>query len=443
VDTTTLVPPGDVSLRWSSDGRTLYSALLDPTQPILTLVVSKTSDPFGPGNFVPVYRVSHVDQPDMEILGSPKGDHILVGANFMTQNDGKDPVSPGTASVVVIGQLNASHSSSRVEPIERRTISGQNYATRIATHPSGKVYALFYSPRPSKDSDAFVREDVVVVRDDSGGTGSTPFAALRDLPVADSSSACNGHDGRPGIRVVACRLVPWNALADTAFGQQRRVSANLSIAVDPEQAKTVWISWADSTDTNHYLLHVRRSLDAGATWSGDLLTIPNATNPALAVGSGGRTAFLFQQFEGPTTNRRWVTRVHVSRDGFATKRTYVLSTALADSLRATFNPYIGDYIELRAAGSTFYGVFSANNRPDSLNFPNGVSYQRNADFFGHFLLNARGDATIGYSIDPFFFSIGPNEHPSCVALRASLASAQPDAAATTLARMATIGCDAP
>jgi len=80
-------------------------------------------------------------------------------------------------------------------------------------------------------------------------------------------------------------------------------------------------------------------------------------------------------------------------------------------------PFIGDYIELRAVGQNFYGVFSAANTPDSLNFPNGVTFGRNADFAKHLLRNAHGGLTIGVSIDPFFFMVGPNENRSCNALR--------------------------
>jgi len=70
-----------------------------------------------------------------------------------------------------------------------------------------------------------------------------------------------------------------------------------------------------------------------------------------------------------------------------------------------FQPYIGDYIRIVSVASDFYGVFSANNQPDSSNFPNGVKYQRNADFSSGTLLSNDGVTPVAASIDPFFFRI--------------------------------------
>ncbi len=68
-------------------------------------------------------------------------------------------------------------------------------------------------------------------------------------------------------------------------------------------------------------------------------------------------------------------------------------------------PYLGDYIYLQAVGEDFYGVFSANNTPDHANFPNGVVYQRNANFATHTLLNVDDVTPVAISIDPFFFKV--------------------------------------
>jgi hypothetical protein len=96
-----------------------------------------------------------------------------------------------------------------------------------------------------------------------------------------------------------------------------------------------------------------------------------------------------------------------------------MATTPADNPKPILQPYIGDYLELRAVGNMFFGVFSASNIPSNANFPNGVTYNRNADFSTHLLKNQHGGDTIGYSIDPFFFSVGPKENPACPALRAA------------------------
>jgi hypothetical protein len=58
-----------------------------------------------------------------------------------------------------------------------------------------------------------------------------------------------------------------------------------------------------------------------------------------------------------------------------------------------------------AVGQTFFGIFSANNTPDMANFPNGVIYQRNANFITHTLLDVNNLSPVHVSIDPFFFKI--------------------------------------
>jgi hypothetical protein len=417
VDAATMLPPGDVSLSWSDDGKALYAALLWPFTP-LTLQVYQTSDPFAADDFVRLYRIKDVDQPDIESVSVKGKPFVFVVADYFDADTGKNPLSKGTAVVIATQPGSASPADTQPIPVEQRKIFGRNYAIRVAAHSSGTVYALFYSPRKSKPKDPFVIEDLVVVRDDSAGAGKTPFTALRDLPAHQTANPCNGRDGLPGFRIARCAIVPYPDFNNVAsFGNERRVSANLSIAVDPERASNLWVSWADSVDANHYTLHVRRSLDAGQTWTQDLLTIPNATNPALAVASSGNAGFLFQQLQGTGKKQRWVTQLLTSSDGFKTRRSYTLATVPSNVPLPIIQPYIGDYIELRAVGQNFYGVFSASNTPDTLNFPNGVTFEGNVDLTRHLLLNARGGTTIGVSIDPFFFMVGPKENASCPSLR--------------------------
>jgi len=101
---------------------------------------------------------------------------------------------------------------------------------------------------------------------------------------------------------------------------------------------------------------------------------------------------------------RWVTRLERSRDGFATHQDVVLADVPATTPVFQFLPYLGDYNGLLARGDVFLGIFSANNAPDSANFPQGVVYQRRVDFPTHRLLDGSGVA-VAVSIDPFFFSV--------------------------------------
>jgi len=60
---------------------------------------------------------------------------------------------------------------------------------------------------------------------------------------------------------------------------------------------------------------------------------------------------------------------------------------------------------LTSLGKDFYGVFSANNTPRKGNFPNGVVYQRNANWTSNTLLDVDNRSPVHPSIDPFFLKV--------------------------------------
>ena len=151
-------------------------------------------------------------------------------------------------------------------------------------------------------------------------------------------------------------------------------------------------------------MHVRRSIDRGATWSNDLRTLPNTTNPSLAVADDGTVGLLYQQLTGTGSASRWVNRFEQSRDGFATHKDLVLATVPANTPAFQFLPYLGDYNMLLTRGNEFLGIFSAANTPDPANFPSGVVFQRRVNQATHQLLDASG-SPVDVSIDPFFFSV--------------------------------------
>jgi hypothetical protein len=256
------------------------------------------------------------------------------------------------------------------------------------------------------DASQFPIYHVVIVRDDAFGTGNPPFAALTDP-----------SDGQPGRFVAQNRITPFLPPRGQPgpLGQER-IGSHLSITVDPRanQSGTVYIAWADlvvAPPANpSYTLHLRRSLDRGSTWSDDLLTIPNALNPALAVNADGKLGYLCQQLTGPVTlgivtrTNRWETHLRRSIDG-TTWDDLVLATVPTDTPPANGLPYLGDYLHLLSVGRDFYGIFSASNGPDRNNFPNGVSYQRNANFTSRRLLDVDNATRVPVSIDPYFFKV--------------------------------------
>jgi len=274
--------------------------------------------------------------------------------------------------------------------IDVRATTGQDAACiRPAVHFDGTIYAAFIGSRTGG-------QDVVVVRDDAWASGANPFAALVE-PAAPAG------DGQVGQRIVT----GVSAWFGGSIGQERVGGSQLSIAVDPRDSGVVYVAWIELI-AGVWTVRVQRSVDRGQTWSGDLKTWANATNPALAINSRGLVGILYQQLTGTSPNDRWQTHLELTDDGWTTAATdLTLANVPAGSPVSTFNPYIGDYEHLLALGKDFYGIFSANNTPNNANFPNGVTYQRNANFGTQTLLANDNATAVPVSIDPFFVHFVP------------------------------------
>lgn len=322
-----------------------------------------------------------VDQPFIRGGAAASADRLYLGINDFAAPDGR------TATVDVSLDGGATYTSRRIE--SRNTLGQNGPSIRPAVAQDHTVYVAYFGWRSQQGSD--VTSDVVVVRDDSGAAGANPFRHLRDP-----------SDSLPGRLVATHVTIPWSNAP--TLGQER-IGSTLSIAVDALHSDTVYLAWADRVGTGDiYTVHVRRSTDRGATWSGDLRTVTNATNASLAVARDGTVGLLYQQVTGSADSSRWVTRLEQSRDGFATHQDVTLATVPATTPAFQFLPYIGDYNGLLTRENQFLGIFSASNAPDSANFPQGVVYQRRVDFATHRLLDGSG-ATVAVSIDPFFFSV--------------------------------------
>jgi hypothetical protein len=323
---------------------------------------------------------SNVDQPFVRALAISNSDHIYVGVNDFNQPRGH------TATVDVSTDGGATYKSISIEA--RDTMGQDGPSIRPAVAGDDTVYAAFFGWR--KFDGRTATSDVVVVRDDTGATGASPFQALKDP-----------SDNLPGRLVVKGVFIPWSNLP--TLGQER-IGSTLSIAVDPSNSSTVYVGWADhGSQGDIYTLHVRSSTDRGATWSASDLpntTIRNATNIALDVANNGAVGLLYQQFTGS----RWITHLVQSRNSFATIQDTILASVPANAPTEQFLPYLGDYDYLLSVGSEFRGVFCANNTPDLANFPQGVTYQRAADFTKKKLTDGSGNP-VPISIDPFYFSV--------------------------------------
>src|SRR6266850_6644579 len=379
----------DITVAFSTASNKLYAGIIRlPFPGNSTRLNILRTDNFQSGTVMKVLvdrSGRGVDQPYVQAAtvasGSNQGtDRVYVGDNDFN-------ATPTTATIdqsLDAGKNNPSFSSVR---IESRSTSGQDGPPiRPAIHPDGTVYAIFHSWR-TFDNSGEGTADIVVVRDDNGGSGTTKFRSLLDA-----------GDGKAGVRVV--KDVKFNF--DGFLGLQR-TGGDVNIAVDPSTSSNVYIAYNDDVGPD-YMLHVLRSTDRGVTWSTDLRTIRNALNPALAINTAGRVGLLYQQLMGSGPTARWVTQFESSDNG-TTWNPITLATVPANSPPKTFDPYLGDYDHMMSVGKDFYGVFCANNTPNKSNFPKGVTYQRNANFTSHTLLDVDNVTPVDVSIDPFFFKV--------------------------------------
>jgi len=375
---------GDITVGFATTGGTLYAGILNGTTGRMQIL--RTSNFASTTTMAVLVDRDSEDQPwvvaGSVVVGPISQDRVFVGNNKLNQPGGKTPIIDVSQNAATAAPP-AGFTPVQLE--HRSTARQDGPPIRTALHSNGTVYAAFQ--RWVSGTSPNLNIDIVVTRDDNWGGSPSPFTALVDT-----------SDGVVGQRVVTNRFIRFNAM----MGQER-LGADLSIAVDPTDANTVWIAWCDrvggSAGTD-WTLHVSRSVDRGQTWSADLRTITNAKNPALAVNSNRLLGLLYQQFTGTT----WDTKLELTPNGWSSPvAPLVLHTARSNSPASLGSPYIGDYIRLLAVGADFYGVFCGNNTPNMANFPNGVTYQRAADWTNHRLLSTNGVTVVQPSIDPFFF----------------------------------------
>lgn len=382
----TIVPSqvntADITVSFSKSTNNLYAGtIVLPIQNNIPRVnIDRTNNFQGPNAMAVLFNQQGqgLDQPRVQATTIGGKDRVYVGVNDFN-------AAPQTATIeVALDAASATPMFNAVRIDPRPTgNAGQDGPSiqPVISSDGNTIYAIYYHWSAAAPGNV-ITADVVVVRDDNGGSGANPFTALVD------------SDGLAGKRVAQGVTFQF----DASIGQER-TGGDVTIAVDPTNSSNVYIAYADQQPAG-YTLHVRRSTDRGVTWSSDLLTITNATNPFLAINASGKVALLYQQ----VVSTRWVTHLRRTLNG-VNWDDLVLANVPADTPTKQFDPYLGDYIHLQAVGNVFYGIFCANNTPDSANFPNGVHYQRNADFTTHTLLALDGTTPVPVSIDPFFFKV--------------------------------------
>jgi hypothetical protein len=271
------------------------------------------------------------------------------------------------------------------------------------------TYILMYRP-----VNRGAANDVVVYRRDRTGN----FDALKDGPAVSTIqnnrvNPCTVQDGLSGNRAVRCRQY-----TSVRAGQERHVESELSIAVDPNDAKKVYIAWAETADTTSAMLrlalHFASSIDAGVTWTESSWKPDSSTNPALAVASDGAIGVMYQKLVTSLGGGTfWTTQLFIAadRDQLATGPTdtspFLLASVNAAEPTWVMDPYIGDYLQLVSKGRNFYGIFSASNDLSGSNSspflcrtcPRGRAYDTNGKPIDE------NKASVKPSIDPYFVRV--------------------------------------
>ena len=375
----------DITVAFGSASNILYAGILRVPAPAndTRLNILRTADFQSSTTMKVLVDRLGVDQPYVQAITRGGKDFVYVGDNDFNAASGH------TATIDQSLNGGVTTPSFRKVRIESRTTPGQDGPpVRPAVHSDGTVYAIYHSWKSFDGTTGEGTADIVVVRDDHGGSNTPRFSDLKD-PI----------DNKVGIRVV--RGASFNFSGEKG---QQRLGGDVALAVDPTNSAIIYIAYNDDQPNGVYALHVLRSTDRGQTWSPELKRLDDALNPALAINSDGKVGLLYQQLIGTGAAQQWVTKFESSTNGTSWSA-ITLSQVPANRPPKEFDPYLGDYEHLQSVGKDFYGIFSANNTPKLANFPSGVVYQRNANFNTNTLLDVDNVTPVTISIDPFFFKV--------------------------------------
>ncbi len=359
----------DQTIAFASSSNELYMATLRADTSPITLNVDRSADPTA-GVFPSIETRTNLDQPWVHAITVPSGPNAGKVCTYVGYGD---QTSGYWATVdVCLDALAASPSFTKIK-LNPRTAQRDGFHIRTKPHSDGTVYVGYQSWQSSSGNNTTM--NMVVARDDNWGNNS--FGDLTDP-----------SDNKAGRIVV-------NVTIDesTALGGQRPDNG-FDVQVDPNDSDVVYICWIDNGGTG-FRLHVRRSLDRGQNWSGDLITVDNAALATMTINSQSTVALAYLQL----VSGQWETNFQTTSDGSTWDDLLLANTAT--------NGFIGDYMRMVAVGPHFYGVFPAVNTPTSSKFfPNGggtTRFQRNNN--GTSLLGTDNSTVISSSTDPFFYKV--------------------------------------
>jgi len=361
----------DQTIGFASSSNELFMATLRADTSPITLNVDRSADPTS-GVFPNIENPprTKLDQPWVHAITVPSGPNAGKVCTYVGYGD---QTSGYWATVDVCFDALAANPTFTKVKLNPRAAQRDGFHIRPKPHADGTVYVGYQSWQSTSGSN--VTMNMVVARDDNWGNNS--FGDLTDP-----------SDSKAG-RLVANVTIDES----TALGGQRPDNG-FDVQVDPTNSDIVYLCWIDNGGTG-FRLHVRRSLDRGQSWSGDLITVDNAALATMAINSQGTVALTYLEL----VSGQWEAHFRTTTDGSTWDDLLLARTATSG--------FIGDYMRMVTVGPHFYGVFPAVNTPTAGNFfPNGggtVRFQRNNN--GTSLLGTDSTTIIASSIDPFFFKV--------------------------------------
>ncbi len=355
-ETTIPAPPGvagtsgcpcDQTIDFGRDG-TLYGTFLTFVAPSTTTVVTgSTTDPTraaswqwngNPAQLTSGTRTS-ADQPWLLVNRDPttaaQDNAYVAYDDFGGSPDARVAVSYGALPV----NITADNKAGTESP------SATNPGLRLGTDPrNGTVYALYEQSSGSSQPKSVTYK---LNRSTDGGATWTLNGSADGLTVDSVKS-----DQAPGFK----------------FGGVNALLGGVDhVAVDPGNGDVYVVYGQDVSGGNQIMIRRLQPNGSGGLNVGAAHTVSASTNtalPSIAVLTDGTIGVLYDSFDGNDVNGFPQFSAHLARssDHGLTFNDVVLEafTSPAKDSGNARQRVLGDYQQMKAVGTTFYGVFSGN-----------------------------------------------------------------------------------
>ncbi|MFF8026419.1 Ig-like domain-containing protein [Streptomyces sp. NPDC007896] len=381
--------PCDQTIDYGRNGR-LYGTFLT-CGANAQVVTGSTTDPTQATSWLwNVDPMTNVTQPTTNT--HPNTDQPWLIVNRDTTNTTQDNAYVGYQDLGALPRDHVTvtqHSASPVDfpaandqPVGNGAVTGGiNGGLRLAGDPrNGTVYALYQEGGVSTSQPHAV--NIRLKRSTNGG-GSWDLGNATDGLVVASVSSYQGD--------VGFKFATSNAL----------IGGVQHAAVDPSNGD-VFVAYGEAVTGGHNQIRLRRLTDDGAgglavAASVNVSTSTEAALPSVAVLNDGTVGVLYLTSDGTNGSAFPIVTAHLARstDHGATFSDLPLQTfTIAKDDGTARQRFIGDFIQMKAIGTTFYGTFTGN-----LNGTNQTTQQaRDTIFFS--VPKQTTQSTLTSSADP-------------------------------------------